>query len=125
MQSPGSLWAVAAESDESAVLNLGPGSESEGEGPLIVSSGMTMKNFNPARYAGRWYEVASLKLGFAGQGQEDCHCTQVQHQLLRRWLPFFETLILTYPSGCDTDRVSTATMKLNNLSRLVSASLLI
>ena len=27
-------------------------------------------------YAGRWYEVASLKKGFAGEGQADCHCTQ-------------------------------------------------
>ena len=25
--------------------------------------------FDPLRYAGRWYEVASLKLGFAGEGQ--------------------------------------------------------
>eukprot|EP00210_Caulerpa_lentillifera_P001344 g1293.t1 len=28
------------------------------------------------RYLGRWYEVASLKQGFAGEGQQDCHCTQ-------------------------------------------------
>ncbi|GER42909.1 chloroplast lipocalin, partial [Striga asiatica] len=28
---------------------------------------MTVKNFDPARYAGRWFGV---------QGQEDCHCTQ-------------------------------------------------
>lgn len=74
--SSGSLCEIAAEPDESTILNLGPGSGSEGEGPLVMSAGMTMKNFNPARYAGRWYEVASLKLGFAGQGQEDCHCTQ-------------------------------------------------
>lgn len=39
--------------------------------------GMTAKNFDPIRYSGRWFEVASLKRGFAGQGQEDCHCTQV------------------------------------------------
>lgn len=39
--------------------------------------GMTAKNFDPVRYSGRWFEVASLKRGFAGQGQEDCHCTQV------------------------------------------------
>lgn len=49
---------------------------SDGEAPPIVMGGMTAKNFNPARYAGRWFEVASLKRGFAGQGQEDCHCTQ-------------------------------------------------
>lgn len=76
--SPGSLCEIAAGLDASTILNLGPGSGSEGEGPLIMSAGMTMKNFNPARYVGRWYEVASLKLGFAGQGQEDCHCTQVR-----------------------------------------------
>mmetsp|Transcript_10397 Transcript_10397/g.26393 ORF Transcript_10397/g.26393 Transcript_10397/m.26393 type:complete len:331 (+) Transcript_10397:58-1050(+) len=27
------------------------------------------------RYTGTWYEVASLKKGFAGEGQQDCHCT--------------------------------------------------
>lgn len=26
--------------------------------------------FNPALYQGRWYEVASMKLGFAGEGQQ-------------------------------------------------------
>ena len=50
---------------------------SDGEIPFVMG-GMTAKNFNPARYAGRWFEVASLKRGFAGQGQEDCHCTQVR-----------------------------------------------
>ncbi|GER46624.1 pyrroline-5-carboxylate reductase [Striga asiatica] len=33
---------------------------------------MTVKNFDPARYAGRWFGV---------QGQEDCHCTQVPRPL--------------------------------------------
>ena len=32
--------------------------------------------FDPARYSGLWYEVASLKTGFAAEGQGDCHCTQ-------------------------------------------------
>jgi len=32
--------------------------------------------FEPMQYVGRWYEVASLKKGFAGEGQQDCHCTQ-------------------------------------------------
>lgn len=45
---------------------------------LLMMRGMTAKNFDPVRYAGRWFEVASLKQGFAGQGQEDCHCTQVK-----------------------------------------------
>lgn len=43
---------------------------------LMMMRGMTAKNFDPVRYSGRWFEVASLKRGFAGQGQEDCHCTQ-------------------------------------------------
>lgn len=44
---------------------------------MMMMKGMTAKNFDPVRYSGRWFEVASLKRGFAGQGQEDCHCTQV------------------------------------------------
>lgn len=32
--------------------------------------------FKASQYAGRWYEIASLKEGFAGEGQADCHCTQ-------------------------------------------------
>ncbi|URE01573.1 Lipocalin-like domain [Musa troglodytarum] len=43
---------------------------------MMMMRGMTAKNFDPVRYSGRWFEVASLKRGFAGQGQEDCHCTQ-------------------------------------------------
>lgn len=43
---------------------------------MLMMRGMTAKNFDPVRYSGRWFEVASLKRGFAGQGQEDCHCTQ-------------------------------------------------
>ncbi|RWR88422.1 Lipocalin/cytosolic fatty-acid binding domain-containing protein [Cinnamomum micranthum f. kanehirae] len=43
---------------------------------MLMMRGMTAKNFDPIRYSGRWFEVASLKRGFAGQGQEDCHCTQ-------------------------------------------------
>lgn len=42
----------------------------------MMMRGMTAKDFDPVRYSGRWFEVASLKRGFAGQGQEDCHCTQ-------------------------------------------------
>ncbi|GAB4835447.1 hypothetical protein Ancab_000354 [Ancistrocladus abbreviatus] len=56
-----------------------PLDESSGEvnGQMVMMMrGMTAKNFDPVRYAGRWFEVASLKRGFAGQGQEDCHCTQ-------------------------------------------------
>lgn len=49
----------------------------KGGGKLMMMRGMTAKDFDPIRYSGRWFEVASLKRGFAGQGQEDCHCTQV------------------------------------------------
>ena len=44
---------------------------------LMMTRAMTAKNFDPIRYSGRWFEVASLKGSFAGQGQQDCHCTQV------------------------------------------------
>ncbi|CAA6668720.1 unnamed protein product [Spirodela intermedia] len=47
-----------------------------GSGMMMMMRSMTAKNFDPVRYSGRWFEVASLKRGFAGQGQEDCHCTQ-------------------------------------------------
>lgn len=48
----------------------------------MIMRGMTAKNFDPTRYSGRWFEVASLKRGFAGQGQEDCHCTQVRGRMM-------------------------------------------
>ncbi|CAL0307415.1 unnamed protein product [Lupinus luteus] len=65
-----------ARADDNAV-NLPFGNESkEKAGNLMMMRGMTAKNFDPIRYSGRWFEVASLKRGFAGQGQEDCHCTQ-------------------------------------------------
>lgn len=57
-----------------------------GEPRFMMMRGMTAENFDPNRYAGRWFEVASLKRGFAGQGQEDCHCTQVVHFV---WLSTF------------------------------------
>ncbi|KAI4390097.1 hypothetical protein MLD38_002245 [Melastoma candidum] len=61
-----------------AVENSSPFEKVSGEGGprFMMMRGMTAENFDPARYAGRWFEVASLKRGFAGQGQEDCHCTQ-------------------------------------------------
>lgn len=46
--------------------------------PATTTAPNTKELFDPARYIGRWYEVASLKKGFAGEGQEDCHCTQVR-----------------------------------------------
>lgn len=48
----------------------------DGNKKLMMMRGMSAPNFDPIRYSGRWFEVASLKRGFAGQGQEDCHCTQ-------------------------------------------------
>uniref|UniRef100_A0A1D1Y2W1 Apolipoprotein D n=2 Tax=Anthurium amnicola TaxID=1678845 RepID=A0A1D1Y2W1_9ARAE len=65
---------LAAVSDTSAMLKL---DDPTGDGSgMLMMRGMTAKNFDPIRYSGRWFEVASLKRGFAGQGQEDCHCTQ-------------------------------------------------
>lgn len=58
-------------------LPLDTMSEEENGMMMMMMRGMTTKNFDPVRYSGRWFEVASLKRGFAGQGQEDCHCTQV------------------------------------------------
>lgn len=76
----GSMCTVAAIPQRGGLLKLDAGEnafEEDGPSMPLVMGGMTMKNFNPARYSGRWFEVASLKLGFSGQGQEDCHCTQV------------------------------------------------
>ncbi|KAF9609047.1 hypothetical protein IFM89_012487 [Coptis chinensis] len=69
------LWQLAAVTDNSLTLKLDNGSD-ERSGKLMMMRGMSAKNFDPIRYSGRWFEVASLKRGFAGQGQEDCHCTQ-------------------------------------------------
>lgn len=67
---------LASAADNKVTLPL---DESSGErsGKLMMMRGMSAKDFDPVRYSGRWFEVASLKRGFAGQGQEDCHCTQV------------------------------------------------
>ncbi|KAM0040294.1 putative zeaxanthin epoxidase [Helianthus debilis subsp. tardiflorus] len=65
-----SLCQIASASNNIPTLNLDEPSN------LMMMRGMTARNFDPVRYSGRWYEVASLKGGFAGQGQGDCHCTQ-------------------------------------------------
>ena len=67
---------LASAPDGTVTPPLFEGSD-EGSEKLMMMRGMTANNFNPIRYSGRWFEVASLKRGFAGQGQEDCHCTQV------------------------------------------------
>nr|DAD23340.1 TPA_asm: hypothetical protein HUJ06_024803 [Nelumbo nucifera] len=69
------LCQLASTADNVPTLQLDEGSDERSE-KLMVMRGMTAKNFDPVRYSGRWFEVASLKRGFAGQGQEDCHCTQ-------------------------------------------------
>lgn len=61
---------------ENAVSSPFENESSENSENLMMMRGMTAKNFDPIRYSGRWFEVASLKRGFAGAGQEDCHCTQ-------------------------------------------------
>ncbi|KAK3014490.1 hypothetical protein RJ639_009393 [Escallonia herrerae] len=69
------LFQLANSADNMRTLPLDTGSEDK-SGRLMMMRAMTAKNFDPVRYSGRWFEVASLKRGFAGQGQEDCHCTQ-------------------------------------------------
>ncbi|XP_031252573.1 chloroplastic lipocalin [Pistacia vera] len=66
---------LASAADNAPTLPIDQGSDGR-NGKLMMMRGMTAKNFDPVRYSGRWFEVASLKRGFAGQGQEDCHCTQ-------------------------------------------------
>lgn len=75
----GSAAAAAAAMEENKpTLPLDNGSDGDTETMMMMMTrGMTTENFDPVRYSGRWFEVASLKRGFAGQGQEDCHCTQV------------------------------------------------
>lgn len=73
---PHNLCQLASAADSAVTLPFDRGS-SEGSQKLMMMRGMTAENFDPIRYSGRWFEVASLKRGFAGQGQEDCHCTQV------------------------------------------------
>ncbi|XP_040362498.1 chloroplastic lipocalin isoform X1 [Rosa chinensis] len=68
-------YELANAAEKTVTLPLDKGSD-EGAERLMMMRGMTANNFDPIRYSGRWYEVASLKRGFAGQGQEDCHCTQ-------------------------------------------------
>ena len=70
------IYEIANATEETVTLPLDKGSD-EGDERLMMMRGMTANNFDPVRYSGRWFEVASLKRGFAGQGQEDCHCTQV------------------------------------------------
>ncbi|GAV68615.1 Lipocalin_2 domain-containing protein [Cephalotus follicularis] len=72
---PQNIYQLADATDKKITLPLDPGSD-EGNEKLMMMRGMTYKEFDPIRYSGRWFEVASLKRGFAGQGQEDCHCTQ-------------------------------------------------
>ncbi|KAF5730564.1 hypothetical protein HS088_TW19G00155 [Tripterygium wilfordii] len=72
---PRNVCQLASATDTLPTLPLDEGSDVS-KGNLMMMRGMTAKNFDPVRYSGRWFEVASLKRGFAGQGQEDCHCTQ-------------------------------------------------
>jgi len=75
-RSQNNICQIASASDTALTSPFENGSNEKGAN-LMMMRGMTAKNFDPVRYSGRWFEVASLKRGFAGQGQEDCHCTQV------------------------------------------------
>ncbi|XP_028551805.1 chloroplastic lipocalin [Dendrobium catenatum] len=70
LSGPQNFFQLANALDSSALF------KDQGSQMMLMMRGMTAKNFDPVRYSGRWFEVASLKRGFAGQGQEDCHCTQ-------------------------------------------------
>ncbi|GLJ45217.1 hypothetical protein SUGI_0951740 [Cryptomeria japonica] len=72
--SQSNICQLASITENSTTLTIDNSSEDENQN--LMMTGMTANNFNPIRYSGRWFEVASLKRGFAGQGQEDCHCTQ-------------------------------------------------
>ncbi|CAL5402799.1 unnamed protein product [Camellia sinensis] len=67
---------LASAADNVLTLPFDEGSDGRRGMMMMMTRGMTAKDFDPIRYSGRWFEVASLKRGFAGQGQEDCHCTQ-------------------------------------------------
>ena len=71
-QSPGAFAGLAA------LVVLGAGAPASGAPtlPSVFEPGMDASLFDVDAYAGRWYEIASRKDGFAGAGQEDCHCTQ-------------------------------------------------
>ncbi|KAL2941593.1 Chloroplastic lipocalin [Bienertia sinuspersici] len=72
-----SVCQLASSSSNEIPFPLDENSSDPNQGAMMMMMrAMTAKNFDPVRYAGRWFEVASLKRGFAGQGQEDCHCTQ-------------------------------------------------
>ncbi|KAF5181840.1 Chloroplastic lipocalin [Thalictrum thalictroides] len=86
---------LAAVTNSNVPLKIDDGSD-EGNGKLMMMRGMSAKNFDPVRYSGRWFEVASLKGGFAGQGQEDCHCTQVS--AIKRYIRLNILLLVTSSS---------------------------
>lgn len=88
------LFQLASATDNYPSLPL---EKNENIGNMMMMRGMTAKNFDPVRYSGRWFEVASLKRGFAGQGQEDCHCTQVK--LMDGMGTFFFTLSFSLHDG--------------------------
>ncbi|KAK6934561.1 hypothetical protein RJ641_034716, partial [Dillenia turbinata] len=71
----GNICQLASATDGGVRLPINDDSP-DGSGKFMMMRGMTAKDFDPVRYSGRWFEVASLKRGFAGQGQEGCHCTQ-------------------------------------------------
>lgn len=69
-----SIWAKALAASAAIVVTLSSGLVGEAQAAKYQAGGDAP--FDAMAYAGRWYEVASLKKGFAGEGQQDCHCTQ-------------------------------------------------
>ncbi|RVW40272.1 Chloroplastic lipocalin [Vitis vinifera] len=66
---PNNLCQLASATSNTITLPLDEGS-GERSGKLMMMRGMSAKDFDPVRYSGRWFEVASLKRGFAGQGKK-------------------------------------------------------
>ena len=71
---PGAAALVLSASPMAAEAGAMFGPQGPPEGTYVSSMSMS---FSPKAYSGRWYEIASQKEGFAGEGQQDCHCTQV------------------------------------------------
>lgn len=43
---------------------------------MFLATHMALAHFDPFKYSGAWYEVASIKKGFYGLGQNDCMDTR-------------------------------------------------
>ncbi|MCD9642278.1 hypothetical protein HAX54_028979, partial [Datura stramonium] len=63
-----SVFQLANATDSTPTLPLEKGDDGGG-GKLMMMRGMTAKDFDPIRYSGRWFEVASLNEDLLGKGE--------------------------------------------------------